>query len=106
MLLIKFDYFRKIFSKFSYNFRQLYENQQSTHFYKKLIYKKLVVGWPTLLAKKLSVLKSQRLINFFFSFSYHNFEDTVTNFDKDMFRKEYFCGTNSKLNLCHPRFAI
>ena len=29
-----------------------------------------------------------------FSFSYHNFKDTVINFDKDMFRKESFCGTN------------
>ena len=28
------------------------------------------------------------------SLSYHNFEDTVTNFDKDMFRKESLCGTN------------
>ena len=24
------------------------------------------------------------------TFSYHNFEDTVTNFDKDMFRKRIF----------------
>ena len=27
---------------------------------------------------------------FFFHFQYHNFEDTVTYFDKDMFRKAYF----------------
>ena len=32
---------------------------------------------------------------FFFHFQYHNFEDTVANFDKDMFRKASFCGTNS-----------
>ena len=25
----------------------------------------------------------------------HNFEGTVTNFDKDMFRNESFCGTNA-----------
>ena len=49
------------------------------------------------MAKQLSVLKPQRLRNlkFLLSFSYYNFEDTVTNFDKDMFRKESFCGTNS-----------
>ena len=43
--------------------------------------------WDDKIAKKLSVLKPQRLRNleFFFSFSSHNFEDTVTNFDKDMF---------------------
>ena len=41
------------------------------------------------MAKKCSVLKSRRLRNskFFLSCSYHNFEDTVTNFDKDMFKK-------------------
>ena len=27
---------------------------------------------------------------FLFHFQYHNFEDTVTNFDKDMFRKRIF----------------
>ena len=49
------------------------------------------------IAKKLSALKPQRLRNFWFflHFEYHNVEDTVTNFDKDMFRKESFCGTNS-----------
>ena len=31
----------------------------------------------------------------FFHFQYPNFEGTVTNFDKDMFRKESFCCTNS-----------
>ena len=53
-------------------------------------------AWDGQIAKKLSVLKPQRLRNFyFFHFQYHNFENTVTNFDKDMFRKESFCGTNS-----------
>ena len=53
--------------------------------------------WDGQIAKKLSVLMPQRLKNlqFFFSFSYHNFEDTMTNFDEDVFRKESFCGTNS-----------
>ena len=27
-------------------------------------------------------------------FSYHNVGDTVTNFDKDMFEKEFSCGVN------------
>ena len=31
----------------------------------------------------------------FLSFSYYNFEDTVTNFDKDIFREESFRGKNS-----------
>ena len=45
--------------------------------------------WDGQIAKKLSVLKQQRLRNLeCFSFSYHNFEDTVTNFvDNDMFKK-------------------
>ena len=45
--------------------------------------------WDSQTAKKLSVLKPQRLRNsqFFHSFSYYNFEDTLTNFDKDLFRK-------------------
>ena len=42
------------------------------------------------MAKKLSVLKPQRLQNlmFCFLFSYYNFGETVTIFEKDMFRKE------------------
>ena len=44
--------------------------------------------WDGQITKKLSVLKSQRLRNLyvyiFLSFSCHNFEDTVTNFNKDM----------------------
>ena len=42
------------------------------------------------MTKKLSVLKPRRLRNllFFLSFFYHNYEETVTNFEKDMFRKE------------------
>ena len=47
--------------------------------------------WDDQIAKKLLVLKpqrpAQRLRNFyfFFHFQYHNFKDTVTNFDKDIF---------------------
>ena len=53
--------------------------------------------WDGQIAKKLSVFKPQRLRNFLllFHFQYEHFEGTVTNFDKDMFRKESFCGTNS-----------
>ena len=41
------------------------------------------------MTKKLSVLKPRRLRNLYFiSFSYHNVEDIVTKFKKDMFRKE------------------
>ena len=42
------------------------------------------------MAKKLSVLKPLTLknLNFFLSFSDYNSEDTATNFEKDMFRKE------------------
>ena len=42
------------------------------------------------MAKKLSVLKPRRLRNLyrFLLFSYDNFDDTVANFEKDMFRKE------------------
>ena len=32
---------------------------------------------------------------FLFHLQYPNFENRVTNFDKDRFRKESFCGTNS-----------
>ena len=39
--------------------------------------------------------KVKKLLAFFFHFQYDNLEDTMINFDKDMFRKEYFCGTNS-----------
>ena len=41
------------------------------------------------MAKKLLLLKPQRLRNLFLSFSYYNFEETVTDFEvKSMFRKE------------------
>ena len=41
------------------------------------------------MAEKFSVLKPLRLRNFIFSFdSFDNFEDTVTYFEKDMFRKK------------------
>ena len=48
------------------------------------------------MTKKLSVLRPWRLRNseFFLSFCYYNFENTVTYFDKDMFKKESFRGTN------------
>ena len=48
--------------------------------------------WEGQIAKKLSVIKAERLRNFFFHFQYHNFEGRVTN---EMFRKESFCGTSS-----------
>ena len=48
--------------------------------------------WEGQIAKKLSVIKVQRLRNFFFHFQYHNFEGRVTN---EMFRKDSFCGTSS-----------
>ena len=54
--------------------------------------------WDVQIAKKPSVLKPQRLretCNFFFHFQYHNFEETVTIFDKDMLSKETYCDTNS-----------
>ena len=41
------------------------------------------------MAKKLSVLKPcLRNLQIFLSFSYYNFENTVTYFEIDMFRKE------------------
>ena len=53
--------------------------------------------WDGQIVKKRSVLKPLKLLRnlFCFHFQYHNFEDTETDFDKDMFRKESFCGTNS-----------
>ena len=51
--------------------------------------------WDGQIAKKLSVLEPHMLRNlYFFYHSYHNFDDTVIYFDKDMFIKECFCGTN------------
>ena len=52
-------------------------------FYKKFLHKKLVLGQT---AKKHSVLEPQRLKNFwsFISFFYFNFQDTVSDFDKNM----------------------
>ena len=44
--------------------------------------------WDSQMAKKFSVLKPRRNLKFFPSFSYCNFEDKVTNFEKDMFKKE------------------
>ena len=35
-----------------------------------------------------------RNTEFFALRSYYNYENTVNNFDKDMFRKGSFCGTN------------
>ena len=42
------------------------------------------------MAKKLSVLKPQKFKNLriFLSLSYYNFEDKVTNFERDMIRKK------------------
>ena len=52
-------------------------------FYKKFLHKKLELGQT---ATKLSVLEPQRLKNFwsFISLSYFNFQDTVSDFDKNM----------------------
>ena len=52
-------------------------------FCKKFLHKKLVLGQT---AKKRSVLKPQRLKNFwsYISFSYFNFQDTVCDFDENM----------------------
>ena len=54
-----------------------------------LFYKKLVQGQPngqeTFCTHATKVEK--KVIIFLFSFSYHNFGDTVANFEKDMFRK-------------------
>ena len=57
----------------------------NTHF---IFNKKLILGQ---LNGKLSVLKppkSRNLTFFFSSLSYYSFEDTITNFERDMFRKE------------------
>ena len=57
--------------------------------------------WNGQIAKKLSILKSQGLRNFFFHCQYHNFENTVTNFDKDMFRKIFLWYRLLQLNEDH-----
>ena len=64
--------------------------------------------WDGQVTEKHSVLKPKRFkILIIFSHSYHNFKDTATNFDKDMFRKESFCGTNSNHILkCRYLFEI
>ena len=61
-----------------------------------LFYKKVVLGRPNCQETfSTQATNVKKLLGFFFHFQYHNFEDTVINFDKDMFRKESFCGTNS-----------
>ena len=71
-------------------------NKIHTFLYKKLIYKKLVLGRPNR-KETFSTQATEVYINLHsFSFSYHNFEDEVTNFDKDMFKKESFCGTRCR----------
>ena len=66
-----------------------------TLFYKELLFKKLVLGQPND-KETFSIQATEvRNLQFFLSFSYHNFKDTVTNFDKDMFKKESFLGTSS-----------
>ena len=54
--------------------------------------------WYSQMAKKLSVLNSRRLRNlqFLLSFSYYNFEDTVTDYDNDMFTKAVMITTCSQ----------
>ena len=82
-------------SKFS---PQIFETyfKYTLFFHKRLIYKKLILGWPNCLETfSTQATKVKKLLDFFFHFQYHNFEDKVTNFDKVMFRKESFHGTNS-----------
>ena len=52
-------------------------------------------GWPNHQETFSTQATEVKKLTIFFSFSYHNFEDTVSNFDKDMFRKESFSDTNS-----------
>ena len=58
---------------------------------------KLVMSTPPLKAQyqQIQILYIWSYETCFSQFSYHNFEDVITNIDKDMFRKESFCGTNS-----------
>ena len=64
-------------------------------FNKKLIHKKPVLVRPNRQETFSPQATEVNNLILFFSFCYHNFEDTVTNFDQDMFRKESFCDTNS-----------
>ena len=66
-----------------------------TLFCKKLVCNKLELGRPNLWETFSTQATEVKKLIFFFSFSNHNFEDTVTNFDKEMFRKKSFCDTNS-----------
>ena len=49
--------------------------------------------------------KVKKLITIF-PFSYHNFEDTVTNFDKDMFKKQFFVVQILKTHLKESLFVF
>ena len=65
-----------------------YLDAQHTFSKNRLFSKKLVLGqpngWETFSTQATEVKK---LILFFLSYSYYNFEETVTNFEKDMFGK-------------------
>ena len=62
---------------------------------KKLVYKNLFTGTAKPLRNFWYSSHRVKKLTIFFSFSYPNFEDTVTNFDKDMFRTESLCSMNS-----------
>ena len=66
-----------------------------TFFYKKRTYKKPVLGQPNRQETFSTQATEVKKLMIIFSSSCHNFEDAVTKFDKDMFRKASFCGTNS-----------
>ena len=67
----------------------------NTHLIKTLIYKKLVLeqpsGYETINTQAMEVKK----LIIFLSLSCYTFEDTVTYFEKDIFRKESLRDTNS-----------
>ena len=59
--------------------------------------------WDSQMAKKRSVLKPRRLRNIhLFSFSCYNSEETVINFEKGMFRKEYL----TYKQILNPQFSV
>ena len=63
--------------------------------------------WDGQIAKKLSGTQAtevKKLIIFFFIF-YHNFEDTVTNFHKDLLRKETLKWNNNHIKKCRYLFS-
>ena len=59
-------------------------------YYKKLIYEKLVLGRPNWQETFSTQTTEVKKLIIFFSFSNHNFEDKVTNFDKRYAQKRIF----------------